>query len=133
MLQLNPPIPVMTPSGEGLVHVLRDYEPNSGQRWPLLINQAEGMLTYANRQMRSAKEIGLRCAEPRAREDALARSRGDRGLPSGGKLTSAGLIKKARCVKRHGQIVDRTTTDTLPQWHSLQWPWRHTISKKDKP
>lgn len=62
MLQLNPPIPMNTPKGEGFAHVLLDYGPESDLYWIVLITETGEIWTYANKYVRASKNITLgRC------------------------------------------------------------------------
>lgn len=66
MLQLNPPIPMNTPKGEGFAHVLIDYGPESDLYWTVLITETGEIWTYANRHVRAAKNITLGRTNPSA-------------------------------------------------------------------
>jgi hypothetical protein len=59
MLQLNPPIPMNTPKGEGFAHILIDYGPESDLYWTVLITETGEIWTYANRYVRASKNITL--------------------------------------------------------------------------
>lgn len=56
MLQLNPPIPMNTPKGEGFAHILIDYGPESDLYWTVLITATGEIWTYANRYVRASKK-----------------------------------------------------------------------------
>jgi hypothetical protein len=64
MLQLNPPIPVNTPKGEGFAHILIDYGPESDLYWTVLITTTGEIWTYANRLVRASKNITLGRTDP---------------------------------------------------------------------
>lgn len=64
MLQLDPPIPMTTPKGEGFAHILLDYGPESDLYWTVLITQTGEIWTYANRYVRAAKNITLGRTQP---------------------------------------------------------------------
>lgn len=64
MLQLNPPIPMNTPKGEGFAHILIDYGPESDLYWTVLITATGEIWTYANRQVRASKNITLGRTHP---------------------------------------------------------------------
>lgn len=59
MIQLNPPIPMNTPKGEGFAHVMLDYGPESDLYWVVLIAETGEIWTYANRYVRASKNITL--------------------------------------------------------------------------
>jgi hypothetical protein len=58
MLQLNPPIPVFTPKGEGLAHVLIDYGPEYNLMWVVFQDTGE-CWTWQNSEVRAQKNITL--------------------------------------------------------------------------
>ena len=64
MLQLDPPIPMTTPKGEGFAHILLDYGPESDLYWTVLITQTGEIWTYANRHVRAIKNITLGRTHP---------------------------------------------------------------------
>jgi hypothetical protein len=66
MLQLNPPIPMNTPKGEGFAHILIDYGPESDLYWTVLITETGEIWTYANRHVRASKNITLGRTHPSA-------------------------------------------------------------------
>lgn len=59
MLQLNPPLPMLTPKGEGFAHILIDYGPESDLYWTVLITTTGEVWTFANREVRASKNITL--------------------------------------------------------------------------
>lgn len=69
MLQLDPPIPLTTPKGEGFAHILLDYGPESDLYWTVLITQTGEIWTYANREVRAAKNITLGRTHPNLPND----------------------------------------------------------------
>jgi hypothetical protein len=66
MLQLNPPIPLCTPKGEGLAHVLIDYGPESDLYWTVFITTTGEIWTFANHEVRASKNITLGRTHPQA-------------------------------------------------------------------
>jgi hypothetical protein len=64
VLQLNPPIPMNTPKGEGFAHILIDYGPESDLYWTVLITATGEIWTYANRHVRASKNITLGRIDP---------------------------------------------------------------------
>jgi hypothetical protein len=59
MMQLNPPLPMNTPKGEGFAHVLIDYGPESDLYWTVLITETGEIWTFANKEVRASKNITL--------------------------------------------------------------------------
>lgn len=59
MLQLNPPLPLLTPKGEGYAHILIDYGPESDLYWTVFITATAEVWTFANREVRASKNITL--------------------------------------------------------------------------
>lgn len=51
MLQLNPPLPLSTPKGEGFAHILIDYGPESDLYWTVFITETGEIWTFANREV----------------------------------------------------------------------------------
>ena len=72
MLQLNPPIPMNTPKGEGFAHILIDYGPESDLYWTVLITATGEIWTYANRDVRASKNITLGRISPSSPQSAGA-------------------------------------------------------------
>ena len=73
MLQLNPPLPLNTPKGEGFAHFLIDYGPESDLYWTVFITASGEIWTFANREVRASKNITLgrtRVEEPVRPADA---------------------------------------------------------------
>jgi hypothetical protein len=64
MLQLDPPIPMNTPKGEGFAHLVIDYGPESDLYWTVLITETGEIWTYANRHVRASKNITLGRTNP---------------------------------------------------------------------
>jgi len=64
MIQLNPPIPMNTPKGEGFAHLMLDYGPESDLYWVVLITETGEIWTYANRYVRASKNITLGRTQP---------------------------------------------------------------------
>lgn len=59
MLQLNPPLPLDTPKGPALAHVLIDYGPEHHLLW-VCFNDADGECwTWPNSQVRAQKNVSL--------------------------------------------------------------------------
>lgn len=59
ILQLNPPIPLMTPKGEGIAHVLTDYGPEFDLMWTVFLNANGECWTFPNPEVRATKNITL--------------------------------------------------------------------------
>ena len=59
ILQLNPPIPVITPKGEGIAHFLIDYGIEDNLYWVVFIHETGECWTYDNPQIRACKNITL--------------------------------------------------------------------------
>ncbi|MGN2254163.1 hypothetical protein ACFWZ4_12345 [Frateuria sp. GZRe12] len=66
MLQLNPPLPLDTPKGEGLAHILIDYGPESDLYWTVFINATGEIWTFSNRDVRASKNITLGRTHPQS-------------------------------------------------------------------
>ncbi|MGN2241874.1 hypothetical protein ACFWZU_00035 [Frateuria sp. GZRR33] len=66
MLQLNPPLPLTTPKGEGFAHILIDYGPESDLYWTVFITATGEIWTFANRDVRASKNITLGRTHPQS-------------------------------------------------------------------
>ena len=56
MLQLNPPLPVVTPKGKALAHVLIDYGPEADLIWICFQDTGE-IWCWQNQEVRAGKNI----------------------------------------------------------------------------
>ncbi len=59
MLQLDPPIPLNTPKGEGLAHILTDLGVEYDLQWTVFIDKTGECWTFSNRQVRAIKNITM--------------------------------------------------------------------------
>jgi hypothetical protein len=62
MLQLNPPIPMLTPRGQGIAVMVIDYGPDFDLWWTVIIGKGEHageIWTYPNPQVRGVENISL--------------------------------------------------------------------------
>jgi len=57
--QLNPPIPLNTPKGDGLAHFLIDYGPEYNLIWTVFIDVTGECWSFQNPEIRSIKNITL--------------------------------------------------------------------------
>lgn len=64
MMQLNPPLPMNTPKGEGFAHFLLDYGPESDLYWTVVITETGEIWTFANKEVRASKNITLGRTNP---------------------------------------------------------------------
>lgn len=48
ILQLNPPIPLMTSKGKGLAHLVIDYGPEHHLLWVVFLDEGRECWTFAN-------------------------------------------------------------------------------------
>jgi hypothetical protein len=64
MLQLNPPLPMNTPKGEGFAQFLIDYGPESDLYWTVFITETGEIWTFANKEVRASKNITLGRTSP---------------------------------------------------------------------
>lgn len=56
ILQLNPPIPIKTPNGSGLAHLVVDYGPEHDLLWVVFDRSGE-CWTWNNRDIRADENI----------------------------------------------------------------------------
>lgn len=57
MLQLNPPIPVETPMGEALAHIVVDYSLEHSIHWVVFLTENGQCWTFPNEQIRAQRNI----------------------------------------------------------------------------
>lgn len=56
MLQLNPPLPVKTPEGKGMAHVIIDYGPEADLIW-VVFQDGNEIWCWRNQDVRAEKNI----------------------------------------------------------------------------
>ena len=62
LLQLDPPIPMRTPKGEGLATLVIDYGPDYDLLWTVIVTKGEHageVWTYPNHQVRGVENVSL--------------------------------------------------------------------------
>jgi|TARA_A100001391_G_scaffold54525_1_gene33309 hypothetical protein len=64
MIQLNPAIPLNTPRGEGLAHVLIDYGPEHELYWTVFLSETGDVYTFSNGEVRASKNVKLGRLKP---------------------------------------------------------------------
>lgn len=64
ILQLNPPIPLDTPKGPGLAHMVIDYSIEHDLNWVVFIEATGECWTFSNRDVRAVKNITLGRTNP---------------------------------------------------------------------
>jgi hypothetical protein len=57
--QLNPPLPVVTPKGNGLAHLVIDYGPEHNLLWVVFLDNGGECWTYANQDIRAQINITM--------------------------------------------------------------------------
>ena len=57
--QLNPPIPVATPKGSALAHLVIDYGPEYNLIWVCFIDETGECWSYDNKLIRAQKNITM--------------------------------------------------------------------------
>lgn len=58
ILQLNPPLPIDTPRGPGLAHVLIDYGPEADLMW-VVFGADKEIWTWSNPKVRAQSNITM--------------------------------------------------------------------------
>lgn len=66
LLQLNPPIPVSCPKGNGFAQVLIDYGPDYDLLWVVFLNDTGECWTFPNHEIRGVRNITLGRGQPDA-------------------------------------------------------------------
>ncbi len=59
ILQLNPPIPVTTPKGQGLATLIIDYGPEYNLIWTVFIDATGECWSFPNSQIMAQKNITM--------------------------------------------------------------------------
>jgi hypothetical protein len=59
IIQLNPPLPIVTPLGKGLAHVLIDYGIEHDLMWVCFQNETGECWTWSNKDIRADKNITI--------------------------------------------------------------------------
>lgn len=59
ILQLNPPLPVLTPKGSGIAHLVIDYGVEHNLHWVVFIDATGECWTYTNPDIRAQKNVTL--------------------------------------------------------------------------
>lgn len=59
ILQLNPPIPVETPKGPGMAHLVIDYGIEHNLFWVVFLDATGECWTYTNPEIRAQKNVTL--------------------------------------------------------------------------
>jgi hypothetical protein len=76
LTQLNPPLPMKTPKGDGLAHFVIDYGPESHLMWVVFMNADGACWTVPNPEVRMAPNWSMgRRAKPAAAEEKPVRFR----------------------------------------------------------
>jgi hypothetical protein len=84
MLQLNPPIPLQTPKGEGLATLVIDYGPDYDLLWTVIITKGDHageVWTYPNPQVRGVKNITFGRLNPTLIDATAAPRTGNKAYP----------------------------------------------------
>jgi hypothetical protein len=59
IIQINPPLPMVTPKGKGIAHFLIDYGPESDLLWVVFQDDSRECWTCPNSQILADKNITL--------------------------------------------------------------------------
>jgi hypothetical protein len=59
ILQLNPPIPLSTPKGNGLAWLVIDYGAEHNILWTVAIDETGEIWTFMNPQVRALKNVSM--------------------------------------------------------------------------
>lgn len=57
IVQLNPPMPLITPKGKGLAHMVIDYGIEHELCWVVFIDETGECWTYRNSEIRAQKKL----------------------------------------------------------------------------
>lgn len=59
ILQLKPPLPLVTPNGSGWAHLVIDYGQEHDLLWVVFLNDSGQCWTYSNREVRIEKNVTM--------------------------------------------------------------------------
>jgi len=59
ILQLDPPIPLVTPKGNGFAHLIIDYGQEQNLIWVVFINKTGECWSYTNQEIKLQKNITM--------------------------------------------------------------------------
>ena len=59
ILQLNPPLPVTTPKGKGIAHLVIDYGMELNLIWTVFIDATGEVWSFQNSEIRAQKNITM--------------------------------------------------------------------------
>jgi hypothetical protein len=59
LIQLNPPIPLTTPKGDGLAWLVIDYGVEHNLMWTVAIDETGELWTFSNHEVRAQKNITM--------------------------------------------------------------------------
>lgn len=65
ILQLNPPLWLLTPKGEGLAHFVTDYGPELELYWTVFVTETNEIWQFSNLDVRSVKNQTLGRPSPK--------------------------------------------------------------------
>lgn len=87
ILQLDPPIPLDTPRGPGIAHLVIDYGLEQNLMWTVFLDANGECWTFSNPEIRAQKNI------------TIGRNLDDRQLPLTEEPVNATPLGKAQCDK----------------------------------
>jgi hypothetical protein len=73
-VQLNPPLPMTTPKGDGLAHFVIDYGPEANLLWVVFMDADGACWTVPNPEVRMATNWSMG-RRPAKRDDQIAQPR----------------------------------------------------------
>lgn len=75
LLQLNPPIPLKTPKGDGLAWLVLDYGAEHNIMWTVAIDDTGEIWTFSNHEVRAQKNITMgRALTPEIKKELMKQS-----------------------------------------------------------
>jgi hypothetical protein len=63
ILQLDPPIPLETPKGQGFAHLVVDYGMDFDLCWTVFITKSRECCTFQNREVRAVSNVTFKRSE----------------------------------------------------------------------
>lgn len=125
LVQLNPPLPVSTPKGDGLAHVIIDYGIEHDLCWVVFLDENAEIWTFKNQDIRAIKNITFgRSLYEALEENSQAKEKATNILKNAFKKNNSteDLLKDARRMsftmplKHPCECEDQQASETVSQY-----------------
>ncbi len=118
LIQLNPPLPVSTPKGDGLAHVIIDYGIEHDLCWIIFLDESAEIWTFKNQDIRAMKNITFgRSLHEALQENSQAKEQASNIL----KKVFRGY-KPCECEEHQAsEPVSQHTSEPAYQYNDYSW------------